>query len=689
MRRPARLGLGLAVLAGLAALGVRAALRSARGPSDAEREERARATPAGPPTLTGTPRPADEAPAPAAGGAAPQAGPLPPGGPGAWSVVGRVLLPDGAPAAGAQVEAVLERGGHLEALGATTSGPDGAYALDLPRLDDLGEAGRHFAALELTATHRPLRVGRERLASDRWSGAVPPGPLVADLWLGPQRMWRGRVVTSRGEPVAQARVRLCADGPGGDPDAPTGGRGASSGPGGWFALEAPPGRAAAVVAFSPEQGLGRREATEVSAEGDVPDVVLKDVPSVEGRVLRPDGSPLEGVGVWGELTGAEPPDDPCRTSWGQSLALSGEGGRFRLRFLREGACRLWTHESEARLNARTGDRDLSLVLDLGRLRVRIVDGQGRLLPGAGLFAFGWDPARAARLTDLLEGRLDAEEAPEDGDWSSAASGSRDGVHDLFLAAGSAVVVQSHAEGFAPVEQALTMPADGSGRELELRVRRAEQAGALRVAWRGGDGAPLPHVRVRVSSRLGSLLAERVLGPGAAIDGLPAGAVTVRLGPSGGPELQPSWVVPLTSWALEETVRVAIPAGGTAELDRRAPLGGRVRVFVEQEGAPAPVLDDEGFERWVGGPSLRAVNLLTGEAQRLMLVLRAPEGGRESVVSAAVLNRALLAATPLGVGRWRVEAHGSGQGFTSPLAAEEVEVRAGVVTDLRLRLPPRR
>jgi protocatechuate 3,4-dioxygenase beta subunit len=257
-------------------------------------------------------------------------------------IAGRVLRPDGRPAAGAEVRAASRNHGA-----SVVSDVKGRFTLGVP-------AGRYavLAALSGAAAAAPSPV-------DVAAGAVTPG---LELALGTAAEVEGAVVDAAGAPRPGAAVELLAHGTGEVIARATAGadgrfRVAGLAPAPYDLRASAPG---ATPAFLP--GLSPRPGEPFPAR-----VTLAGLGGVAGRVIDPAGRPLAGVHV-------------RLVSRGDGLAglaprelRSGFDGRFRFEGVEAGRAEVVAHEPEAALGA-------------GRA-VRVVPGAESaaelVLPGAG------------------------------------------------------------------------------------------------------------------------------------------------------------------------------------------------------------------------------------------------------------------------------------------------------------------
>jgi hypothetical protein len=209
--------------------------------------------------------------------------------------------------------------------------------------------------------------------------------------------------------------------------------------------------------------------------------------------------------------------------------------------------------------------------------MRVVDAEGRDVPGLGYLAVAWSAEHASRLDDLLAGRIDADAARHGADYTSAGSPA-EATTDFFSGPGSAWVFVVDAKGVLPGEGSIRVPAEGNEHEVRLVLRPRDGGGRLRVRAVDEKGTAVTLVHVAVSSPLGADLWRGVLPLDGVIGPLPAGRVRLSLRPIRDREDE-GWVPPLDSWLLPTAVHAEVNDGATADATVRLPSGGRLKILL--------------------------------------------------------------------------------------------------------------
>jgi hypothetical protein len=399
--------------------------------------------------------------------------------------------------------------------------------------------------------------------------------------------------------------------------------------------------------------------------------VLEPAPAVEGTVVFADGTPVADLELMGEMPGQP---HPCAGNvWMQGYTLSRADGTFRLLLPREGDCTVRPADEDRRVACRTGDRNVRLVVRGHRLRVFVVDADGKGLPGLVLAASSWDAEHAGRLDDLLAGRLTPEEARAEADLQVSTLQRADGLTNLIVPRGSAWLFRAHAPGAVPAEVPVRVPAEGNESEVRIVIRPQVGGGRLQVRVRDPDDKPVPFARVTVETTLGSHLARGPVAGDALLGPYPPGSVRITARPIRDLEDR-GWEPGLDTWMLEASTTATVRDGATVELPLRAAWGGRLRIMLRSATPSGSPGADFGA---------RAVPLAGGQPEFLMMQKGPPEDGVFSSNFDADVPS--LASTLLPPGTYRLEVAARGHGWGKPAAQRLVTVVGREITDVVLDL----
>ena len=589
----------------------------------------------------------------------------------AWRVEGRVVDEHGDGVAGATVQATLRRG-EVESAFPTMSSKEGGYAIDLETARRLGLIALEEATLSVrawAAGYAPsatsdLPCGREPLDGPRVTRVDLTLPAGDALW--------GRVLRKDGSFVVGADVSTCSG------KGERGSEGARTGPDGQYVIARPGSSGWILVAFSQADGVGRAPIELAPDARKMRDVVLEATPQVEGTIVYADGAPVAAADLWAEplpVAGAEP-GDPCLSGWVQGHAGSAHDGTFRILLPREGPCRVREHSAGAEATCHTGDRDVRLVVTKHRLRIRVVDADGNVIPGHGLLATGWSAEHAATLDAVLRGEQDVEEARQHADSVSAGS-----VRDVFAGAGSAWLFVTNAKGALPAEASARVPATGNESEVSLVLKPLPGGGRVHVQAQAPDGATLPLLHASVTTLLGSYVWNGALPADGVIGPLPPGTLRIELRPTRSRD-ENGLFPPLDSWLMPTTARVDLKEGAITEVPARLPRGGRIRLNLR---TPPATVEAPTVPYHVGKYSASAMPVLGGESVRLMTYDDVPGHPPTWISSAFDPGHPQMSATLLPPADYRIEVTGGGRSPKSVVSGP-VSVRAGEVADVALDAP---
>lgn len=495
------------------------------------------------------------------------------------------ITPTGRPIAGARVEAFLERAGERELIGTAAADAAGRYRIPLDGLLDRDPLALRMSKLVATA-RAPGYVGGE--PSLQYVARQGTDDLTLDVRMYPGVRVSGRVLDARGGAVRGALVRFRTEPPGArNPETHTDADGR-------YVAGLNVVTSAAVVEVEGATGTARSERFAVAYPQPVvvPDLVLRAAAFVEGRVVRPDGSPVEGIRVYGRQ---EPSPEAVRAlPHGVELhtteATTGDDGRFRLPLAAEGRGRILLERfgggGVERVVA-AGAQDVTLVADAVPLRVRAVDASGAPLPGAEIRVSVVAPDQREVFEALSEeALLLADTDPLFALERRGTTTGSDAAWSTWLPRGSVAVVRVYAGDAIPGEALARVEPGRAEAAVVVRVRRRGAGrGALRATLRV-DGRPVRHVdaflRTLGGSRVGIYWPDE---EGRVVD-LPLGRFRLRLQPGIGAG------VLFDSTAPAETV-VEITPGAVPEVALHAERLGHVTLTLTSDGStagrpPAPV-----------------------------------------------------------------------------------------------------
>ena len=316
---------------------------------------------------------------------------------GAHALRGTVRAADGAPLAGATVEVELaSREGRREVARATSAAGGGyAAALDaLDALEPLDRAGSRVFA-------RASAPGRQPQEKSLAVARADAGALSLDFELAAGSELSGRAVDAAGRAIADAEVALIVAGraPDGSPLRRVAAETRSRGDG-RFSLGFVSAGRVEVLARADGAGTAHREVDlDAGAGRSLGDLVLAGAGALSGHARYPDRSPAVGLELWAVGEELDPEKNPLVAAARRATLAEREGGlsygrattdaegAFTFAGLRAGRYSLLPAKPDVVFEPRRGHYALGtsgieISIEVHRLRVRIVDGAGRPLPGA-------------------------------------------------------------------------------------------------------------------------------------------------------------------------------------------------------------------------------------------------------------------------------------------------------------------
>ncbi|HEX5137510.1 MAG TPA: hypothetical protein VFY93_11090 [Planctomycetota bacterium] len=425
---------------------------------------------------------------------------------------------------------------------------DGTFAIDLPFVGDLPPVLLRRAKLVAKVAAPGFLPARsaEVALKDR-----EPGDIRLDLALEAGACVRGRVVDAAARPADDAEVWLSPR----DPNAWD-----TSDPEGRFALPLRVPGEYWLCARKGDIGVAARGPLRLSPLGDFDagDLVLAGPGVLSGVATYPDGTParrLDLHAVPAALVGEEitswpdAPFDaakdgpPTGLAWGWTT--TDDEGRFLIRGLRAGS--YFFREDRARAVFETGI-DVRVVVDLYRIRVRIVDERGT--PAA----------------------LDASARSDSG---SSAAGR---IDDIAVRPGERWTVTIGDLDLAPAVAIVDIVRDRREYDVTLVARTPLEFARAQVTLLDPRGDPFPAVRVSLDALPGDnvILLEEKLDAEACTPEVPVGHYRVEARPA-------DRLAPYFPAAVEADLR----AGAVTPVRLTARAGGRVQVTFEVTGDAAP------------------------------------------------------------------------------------------------------
>ncbi|MFQ5507662.1 MAG: carboxypeptidase regulatory-like domain-containing protein, partial [Planctomycetota bacterium] len=319
-----------------------------------------------------------------------------------WWLSGQVKDQDSRPVARAEVSVWISRGDVREPIADLRADEVGRYEADVTAVKKLSALQRRFASLRAGAHADGFLPGKSRHleplpAEDlaTWEGEL-------DLRLEAGKTLRGRVLTEAGAPVSGASVRCLPRAAGGSRSS------AKTGKDGLYELGIREAGEFWLVARSARHGIAFSPTIRLdpSQDSEAPDLRLREEGVIEGKALYADGTTVPDLVLgywWSEPLAPDPlgaeREWPAELVEGSSRGHSfrtDEHGCFRIAGLRPGIYRITvqSRKYERAYHFATGTRDARIVVDLHRLRVRVMDARGGPLCNSSLAWRSWSPANA-------------------------------------------------------------------------------------------------------------------------------------------------------------------------------------------------------------------------------------------------------------------------------------------------------
>lgn len=310
---------------------------------------------------------------------------------------------------------------------------------------------------------------------------------------------RGRVVTTAGEPVEGARVDVK------EPDRDWH-FGAVTGEDGSYSI--PIASSGEHLVSAKKEGTGVASAVSFSAiaDGDfhVSDLVLIGSDSLAGLVTCPDGTPIEGIEIRADMK--KPPveekealsleerrsrrRDASREDLignTSSHGITDQAGRFAIHGLHPGEYELaprvpndffdmeemWT--SNCVQVHHTGTTDIRFVLPIYMIHARLLDEEGRNLPGMIIFEIGFS-----------FGEISAGEAPVEETTTGSAS--------IQVLPGT-WTIWGYSNGRQPVKKSMIVGEKEYITEVGLVIPAIEFSGKLHLSVNGSDGRAIDSIKL--------------------------------------------------------------------------------------------------------------------------------------------------------------------------------------------------
>lgn len=400
-------------------------------------------------------------------------------------VAGKVTEPDGSPIAGAKVNLWIRYAPREKRSTVVYTEPDGSYAAVFEAWCDLSPLARRTAEVSGRAG-APQHLPSVFVNSTKPVGSGASSEASMDFVLKPGAALQGRVVDSEGRPRV-ASVSFCFMG---SDDTILGG----SGTDGFYEFGIFDKGEHRIFAMDYKEGLSECVSIflDPAADAKAPDLVLRREGTIEGRAVYPDGNPVADVKLRA-FTGSEG-DYPLHERLDEATDADFEGltcgnvktdalGRFTFAGLKWGDYYImdsnrgdkaeWIEDHEP---FRTGDENVTVVLDPYRLKLRIQDEAGRPVPGAA-YIVKW---------------LNKDE------WHEGTLTSHDGVRYFLVSPGDAFYIQATVEAEYTAEARVEIEEGIYETAVDLVMKPPREKGSLRFLVKDGAGRVVERFHGRLS-----------------------------------------------------------------------------------------------------------------------------------------------------------------------------------------------
>ncbi len=492
-----------------------------------------------------------------------------------WKLSGRVLDTGGDAVPRAHVRVSLRRGEAVTRLAPTRADDDGVYGVDIAVVGTWPTLRRITTDVVVRA-YAPGFMPSKRETIELAEQAVGE-PIERNVELTAGVLVTGRVLDVSGRPLPQATVTLRTE-PKKDNRAY-----AHTDEHGRFVIGTEkPGTYS--LGASAETGFASGEPKDIpiGTTTVMDDLIVRFGESIRGRVIDAKGRPVPRTDVfahWRPRENGERP--PSHVQMHQPRARTDAEGRFVLPVQWTGPYLVQLSGSWARpvkQTARAGDHDVVLRVRGHMLVLRVVDPEGKPLPGTGISMLGWRGKAIDLIQRVQAGELTLDEARTEAYASSAGDVSDlDATSLKFVEPGTVWRISAYASGAVPEERIITIPKDGSTTRVDLVIRERMPMGTLEIDLQGADGEPIRRFAVDVETITGTRLFSAVSDEtNGTLPPIPSGRNRIRIAPDAGK----NWLEKeygFGTFHLPLARIVDVPEGGRAKLAATATKGGRFRL----------------------------------------------------------------------------------------------------------------